>query len=48
MFYRQAWEEINLDHLDHNLGEINKQLQGKALLRLSKLMLMVLVTIKLL
>ena len=36
MFYRQAWEEINLDHLDHNLGEINKQLQGKALIAVIK------------
>lgn len=36
MFYRQAWEEINLDHLDHNLDIINDKLDDKALIAVIK------------
>ena len=36
MFYRQAWEEINLDNLDHNLAIINDKLGDKALIAVIK------------
>lgn len=36
MFFRQTWEEVNLDNLDHNLDTIIKALNRKALFAIIK------------